>query len=651
MQVDRIRLLTITIVLLVVNFCGAEILDKKYEDRIYHPFADFDNEEYNPLPVNPVSVVDKNGNKNWASAIDSAWGYGASDAEKLYTWYDFWNTINDSFAAFQDLDLDVWDSLFNQFTPEIQSGVSRGRFSAILNRCVTYLNEIHTWAYDINLNWSNIQPGTPILVNSCYGADFRFGAGITDMDGQSVVYESYPAHPLGLEVGDIILGYDGKPWEENYQALIDSMLPLRGWYLDSGPTFEHYWKSSIGLNWHLFDTIDVVKYGSGDTLHYPTNQLASLSYGIATTEQLDVPGVAKPSFFSNGQKVTWGIMTGTDIAYIYSYGWSDNAHEEWDAAIDSIMFGSHNTKGLIIDMRFNTGGYYQPQIACDHLFKDYTEVAGNLIRCNSTNRESLCNLPWLSPGADVHTVDPDPETYYDKPIAILVGPSAISGGDFYSLILANHPMAKVFGKHTSGAFSGMHYSDLGSSYNFVLTGQNTYLAETGMPDNHDSLIARRVFPQSDIFNDFDYEKVWLTAENVSQGIDDVVEAAKTWILSRDLDQDGIVNENDNCPEISNPDQADSDNDGIGDPCDNCPDKYNPGQEDDNHDLIGNACEYLCGDFDNNGLINILDITGLISFLYKGGPAPESAWAADPDGNNTINILDITYLIGFLYKSG
>jgi hypothetical protein len=60
---------------------------------------------------------------------------------------------------------------------------------------------------------------------------------------------------------------------------------------------------------------------------------------------------------------------------------------------------------------------------------------------------------------------------------------------------------------------------------------------------------------------------------------------------------------------------------------------------------------ICGDADNNGIVNILDTTFLISFLYNDGPAPQSTWAADPDGTGTINILDITYLIDYLYMDG
>jgi hypothetical protein len=71
----------------------------------------------------------------------------------------------------------------------------------------------------------------------------------------------------------------------------------------------------------------------------------------------------------------------------------------------------------------------------------------------------------------------------------------------------------------------------------------------------------------------------------------------------DEDEDGVHDQLDNCPLVSNSDQADSDGNGIGDACqdvdgdgfldlddDNCPFIPNPGQTDSDGDGIGDACE-------------------------------------------------------------
>lgn len=71
---------------------------------------------------------------------------------------------------------------------------------------------------------------------------------------------------------------------------------------------------------------------------------------------------------------------------------------------------------------------------------------------------------------------------------------------------------------------------------------------------------------------------------------------------------------------------------------------------------GEPCECHClpGDVDNSGNYNILDVTYLINYLYRGGPAPIPYELCSGDvscncGNH--NILDVTSMINYLYKSG
>ena len=54
---------------------------------------------------------------------------------------------------------------------------------------------------------------------------------------------------------------------------------------------------------------------------------------------------------------------------------------------------------------------------------------------------------------------------------------------------------------------------------------------------------------------------------------------------------------DNCPETPNADQADTDGDEVGDACDNCPDDDNADQANSDNDSLGDACDN-CPDDDN-----------------------------------------------------
>ena len=95
-------------------------------------------------------------------------------------------------------------------------------------------------------------------------------------------------------------------------------------------------------------------------------------------------------------------------------------------------------------------------------------------------------------------------------------------------------------------------------------------------------------------------------------------------LDDDGDGDGILDVEDNCPLLANPEQADQDGDGLGDLCDkdvdgdsipdavdNCPSETNPQQGDVDGDGVGDACD---GDIDGDGHDNEADNCPLVANL-------------------------------------
>ena len=61
--------------------------------------------------------------------------------------------------------------------------------------------------------------------------------------------------------------------------------------------------------------------------------------------------------------------------------------------------------------------------------------------------------------------------------------------------------------------------------------------------------------------------------------------------------------------------------------------------------------FICADADADWKINIIDVSFIIGYLYKGGVAPVPPESSDVDGSGIINILDVGYLISYLYKGG
>jgi len=70
---------------------------------------------------------------------------------------------------------------------------------------------------------------------------------------------------------------------------------------------------------------------------------------------------------------------------------------------------------------------------------------------------------------------------------------------------------------------------------------------------------------------------------------------------------------------------------------------------------GSCCTGIRGNVndDGNDQVNVADLTYLVDFLFRGGPAPACLEEANVNGDPSeqVNVADLTYLVDFLFRSG
>jgi C-terminal processing protease CtpA/Prc len=486
-------------------------------------------EAYAPHTVRDSSPIGSMTPAERRAAIDAYWGDGLSTAEKLRIFDTYWDYADRKFAAYQNLVVD-WPALRQKYRTEVAAGVSRGRFAGIMNHLALQLRDSHTQANDILVNYQTVPgPGVPSMGQGAWEVDTSGACLTAQDDGSALVYSAMPNHPLGLQRGDRILGYDGRPWRDLYQELIDEEVPMWPlWWGTSQSSFDHSFVMSAGLNWHLFDVMDIAKQSTGQVMHVPTSLMPGDLFWGFCSEQMSVPGISKPNFFA-GNYVRSGIVTGTNIGYIYVWAWGGTSEKDFANAAYQLT-QVDKVAGLIVDYRFNVGGFIRAPLLGTAVLADRpAPTLGNDQRLKPYDHFPMKTLipPDFFKVDFFHIGNSDVpvKLSYSGPVAVLVGPGAVSAGDFGSELLRSLPIARTFGKSTSMALGlptqpalGTHI-DLGPDWDARVSESNSY--PVGRPND---FLIHTEFPVDEL--------VWLTPGDVAAGQDTVVNAAMKWLKAQ-----------------------------------------------------------------------------------------------------------------------
>lgn len=61
--------------------------------------------------------------------------------------------------------------------------------------------------------------------------------------------------------------------------------------------------------------------------------------------------------------------------------------------------------------------------------------------------------------------------------------------------------------------------------------------------------------------------------------------------------------------------------------------------------------FLCGDANDDQMVNIADAVFIVNYIFKHGPVPDPAEVGDVNYDSTVNVGDAVYLLNYVFKDG
>lgn len=179
-----------------------------------------------------------------------------------------------------------------------------------------------------------------------------------------------------------------------------------------------------------------------------------------------------------------------------------------EADIDYALNSLEDTRGLILDLRGNGGGYIYNVFLLGPRFADTERLIGTSIQKDGPDHEDFTEA------IDIN-MEPDGEFQWTKPVILLTNRGSFSATSFFALAMKAFPHVVQVGDTTGGGLGVPAGFELPNGWGYRFSVTQTFSAngdnwESGVPPDH---------------------TVWMDPVHELEGIDDIMEKAIEIIIN------------------------------------------------------------------------------------------------------------------------
>jgi len=341
-----------------------------------------------------------------------------SEAERIAGFARLWSEVKYNFAFFDQVPEIDWDEILLEYIPKVQAAKTSVDYYNVLRRCIALLKDGHT-----SVQGPSDEPRCepPIQVRA--------------VGNKAVIVQVYPVSKIrsdklkdeliaaNLKPGDVITHIDGQSVQ---QILAEKIYPFISASTSHALDLRAYPKLLLG-DYGTKVLLDVIRLDG-------TKSKVTLTRGRYRFSH-------KPNNFEC-KELEGGIV------YVNLPGFgSDNVVKEFDNAFDKIKKG----KGLILDVRLNTGGSTSHGYAIVSRLVDKS-VPGSHWKTRkyvAAYRAWGRDEQWQE--GDHSTIEPHEAKHYGGPVVVLAGPRTGSAAEDFVVAFQTSNRGKVIGQKTRGS--------------------------------------------------------------------------------------------------------------------------------------------------------------------------------------------------------